>query len=58
VEAAAEAEAEAADIREHGPVFPTPPMDLPHYHGIGVTAGGKPVAPGTPSDSPKEVTNA
>ena len=27
----------AAEVAENGPVFPTPPLDLPHYHGIGIT---------------------
>ena len=30
----------AAEVEENGPVFPTPPMDLPHYHGIGITPPG------------------
>ena len=40
--------------------FPVPPLDLPHYHGIGVAAqsitgdGG----PGTASGATKEVTGA
>jgi len=29
-------ESDAAELAEHGPSFPTPPMDLPHYHGIGL----------------------
>jgi NADH-quinone oxidoreductase subunit H len=35
----AEEESAAAELAEHGPVFPTPPMDLPHYHGIGLGLG-------------------
>jgi len=45
--------------------FPVPPMDLPHYHGIGVTAGTStgPVAvvsagPATVPDTAREVTGA
>ncbi len=32
--------------------FPIPPMDLPHYHGVGVTvpAGERPSPPGGPGD--------
>jgi NADH-quinone oxidoreductase subunit H len=39
--AAAEAEEASQGAREAG-AFPVPPMDLPHYHGIGVTAGHAP----------------
>jgi NADH-quinone oxidoreductase subunit H len=41
--------------------FPVPPLDLPHYHGIGVTAGpgGGAVEPGAvPRAGVKEVTGA
>jgi len=41
--------------------FPVPPMDLPHYHGIGVTAsaGGTPAEPdAVPRGTVKEVTGA
>jgi NADH-quinone oxidoreductase subunit H len=31
--------------------FPVPPLDLPHYHGIGVTAGGQPGGPRTLLDA-------
>jgi NADH-quinone oxidoreductase subunit H len=63
---AAEAE-EQADASTEGPgAFPVPPMDLPHYHGIGVTPGRDPVPAGViqadsarPADSTtKEVTGA
>jgi NADH-quinone oxidoreductase subunit H len=55
---AEEEEAElAADVAEHGPAFPIPPLDLPHYHGIGVSPGSATAVP--PSDSAaKEVTGA
>jgi NADH-quinone oxidoreductase subunit H len=44
------------------PGFPVPPLDLPHYHGLGVApagdpAGVSPLALGTPSNG-KEVTGA
>jgi NADH-quinone oxidoreductase subunit H len=44
-----------------GPGFPVPPLDLPHYHGIGVTAspGGSQVEPdAVPRGTIKEVTGA
>jgi NADH-quinone oxidoreductase subunit H len=48
----AEASAEAA-------AFPVPPMDLPHYHGIGLEAGVGIESGASPSGtSPKEVTGA
>jgi NADH-quinone oxidoreductase subunit H len=52
-EADAAAETEAAS-------FPVPPMDLPHYHGVGVTpAGSEPVpSAATEAASRKEVTGA
>jgi NADH-quinone oxidoreductase subunit H len=60
--AEAEDEALAAEIEEHGPAFPVPPLDLPHYHGIGL---GNPASvtsasagPGTEPATTKEVTGA
>ena len=48
-----------------GGTFPVPPLDLPHYHGTGVTPAvvGGPVAPGsageaTVADTAKEVSSA
>jgi NADH-quinone oxidoreductase subunit H len=38
--------------------FPVPPMDLPHYHGIGVTVSTGPGAPDTGNGTTKEVTGA
>jgi NADH-quinone oxidoreductase subunit H len=39
--------------------FPVPPLDLPHYHGVGLDAGVGIEAGASPSDtSPKEVTGA
>jgi NADH-quinone oxidoreductase subunit H len=62
-----EAEAEAR-VAEHGPAFPVPPLDLPHYHGIGVSPAGSSTAvsspdssrqpPQTEADAAKEVTGA
>jgi NADH-quinone oxidoreductase subunit H len=60
--AEAEEEQLAADVEEHGPAFPVPPLDLPHYHGIGLgdpasvsTASG---GPGAEPATTKEVTGA
>jgi NADH-quinone oxidoreductase subunit H len=57
---AEEEEAEmAADAAENGPAFPVPPLDLPHYHGIGVSAGSSAAVPSPDSaDAAKEVTGA
>jgi NADH-quinone oxidoreductase subunit H len=61
-EAAHEAAVESGEpAAESG--FPTPPMDLPHYHGIGITAELPPAAdPGDDSSAiaraTKEVTGA
>jgi NADH-quinone oxidoreductase subunit H len=50
---------DAAEAREQGLAYPVPPMDLPHYHGIGVSAGGSPTAlTGQPDGTGKEVTGA
>ena len=67
-QAAEEEEAELeADLAENGPAFPTPPLDLPHYHGIGVSPSGSSTAvsspdssrpPLTEADAAKEVTGA
>jgi NADH-quinone oxidoreductase subunit H len=65
-EALAEAEEETAlaDLAEHGPAFPTPPLDLPHYHGIGLEGAGGPgsgsaALPEDPdATATKEVTSA
>ena len=40
--------------------FPTPPPDLPHYHGIGLAGSGKPVLAGVTGEDPgpTEVTGA
>jgi NADH-quinone oxidoreductase subunit H len=54
-----------AGAADDAPAFPVPPMDLPHYHGAGVTLSpvtGRPQVPeeGTPGASgpTKEVTGA
>jgi len=56
------AEADAADARAdaQAPPFPVPPLDLPHYHGVGVFAAGSPAAPAEPTEAAarKEVTGA
>ena len=49
----AEERLEHATERPSGVSFPTPPLDLPHYHGIGVARPGEPVLA-----APKEVTDA
>jgi NADH-quinone oxidoreductase subunit H len=41
-----------------GPAFPVPPMDLPHYHGIGVTVSTGHSTPEPASGTTKEVTGA
>jgi NADH-quinone oxidoreductase subunit H len=51
----AEEDAESAE-QDRG-AFPVPPMDLPHYHGIGVAAAGLEQGPPTEA-SVKEVTGA
>jgi NADH-quinone oxidoreductase subunit H len=60
-----EARAEASAVRAAG--FPVPPLDLPHYHGVGVTtesagatagAPARQAAPGTDAAGIKEVTGA
>jgi NADH-quinone oxidoreductase subunit H len=63
---AAEAEEdrdETGDESPPPPAFPTPPMDLPHYHGIGLDHPGTPVLAGVAGDDSaaggtKEVTGA
>jgi NADH-quinone oxidoreductase subunit H len=62
-EAEAEEEAELAQpagaVSPRMPSFPTPPMDLPHYHGIGLDAESGPVLAGVAGDdSTKEVPGA
>ncbi len=63
----AEERAEHEAERRAAAPFPTPPMDLPHYHGIGLTgSGGEPVLAGVTGDDSatehgggtKEVTGA
>jgi NADH-quinone oxidoreductase subunit H len=44
-----------------GAGFPVPPLDLPHYHGVGVvvpTGGSRPGEGDTPASTVKEVTGA
>ncbi len=57
----AEEESVTEHEREHGPAFPVPPMDLPHYHGVGLGVTGLSVeasAAGPEDSSTKEVTGA
>ncbi len=49
----AEARVAAGEEPAPGPAFPTPPMDLPHYHGIGI-ATSMPVLAGVADDEAKE----
>jgi NADH-quinone oxidoreductase subunit H len=53
-------ETEAAQVAEHGPAFPVPPMDLPHYHGVGLepAAPHQTAIPDEDASSIKEVTGA
>jgi len=52
----------AAEAEHNGPVFPTPPMDLPHYHGIGIvdpaSVTSTSAGPGAEPATTKEVTGA
>ncbi len=54
---AAEARVAAGEEPAGAPAFPTPPMDLPHYHGIGI-ATNRPVLTGVADDETKEVSSA
>jgi NADH-quinone oxidoreductase subunit H len=60
--AEAEEQSAAAEAAEHGPAFPTPPMDLPHYHGIGLgdpaAVSAAPGENGADASTTKEVTGA
>ena len=59
ISAPATAGAEAGTGGSRG--FPVPPLDLPHYHGVGVSAspGGTPSDPdAVPRGTVKEVTGA
>jgi NADH-quinone oxidoreductase subunit H len=38
--------------------FPTPPLDLPHYHGVGLAGPGEPVLAQVTGDDTKEVSGA
>jgi NADH-quinone oxidoreductase subunit H len=61
-QAAEPAAAEGTPADATGAGFPVPPLDLPHYHGVGVTAspGGGAADPGgaVPRAEVKEVTGA
>jgi NADH-quinone oxidoreductase subunit H len=58
-EAAEEAELREASAgqRPETAAFPTPPLDLPHYHGIGLRSG-EPVLAGVAEEGTKEVGDA
>jgi NADH-quinone oxidoreductase subunit H len=53
-------DADPSDLDEaEASAFPVPPLDLPHYHGVGLEAGVGIEADASPSGtSPKEVTGA
>ncbi|MGH3304969.1 MAG: NADH-quinone oxidoreductase subunit NuoH [Streptosporangiaceae bacterium] len=53
----AEEDRVAAGEEPAAPAFPTPPMDLPHYHGIGI-ATSRPVLVGVADDEPTEAPGA
>src|SRR5580698_2524067 len=59
-QAAEELDAADASAEAEAGAFPVPPMDLPHYHGVGVhpegSASGEP--PATEAAAAKEVTGA
>ena len=64
-EAADSAATDSGRTTSTGGTFPVPPLDLPHYHGTGVTPAvvGGPVAPGsageaTVADTAKEVSSS
>ena len=49
----------AGEAEDAESAFPVPPLDLPHYHGVGLDAEAGLEAGASPSDtSPKEVTGA
>jgi NADH-quinone oxidoreductase subunit H len=48
----------APAVPDDAPAFPVPPMDLPHYHGVGVTVSTEHEAPGAANGTTKEVTGA
>jgi NADH-quinone oxidoreductase subunit H len=53
--AAAEERAEAGEEAPVAAPFPTPPLDLPHYHGIGRASPGESLLAGVTGDDTKEV---
>jgi NADH-quinone oxidoreductase subunit H len=53
---AEEARAAAGDEPAQPPAFPTPPLDLPHYHGIGLATSTHLLA-GVADDEAQEVTS-
>jgi NADH-quinone oxidoreductase subunit H len=58
-ERAAEIDAEEAGAEADVRAFPIPPLDLPHYHGVGLYSEAVPAAPpATANSTGKEVTGA
>jgi NADH-quinone oxidoreductase subunit H len=56
---AAEVDAAQTEAEAKAGAFPVPPLDLPHYHGIGVMAGGLPAGAAEPArGAGNEVTGA
>jgi NADH-quinone oxidoreductase subunit H len=56
---AAEIDAEEAGAEADVRAFPIPPLDLPHYHGVGLYSEAVPAAPpATANSTGKEVTGA
>jgi NADH-quinone oxidoreductase subunit H len=56
---AAEIDAEEAGAEADARAFPIPPLDLPHYHGVGLDPEAVPAAsPAAANSTGKEVTGA
>lgn len=53
-----EAQAEIAEETGVATRFPVPPIDLPHYHGVGARTGPELGSPGSGNTAQKEVTGA
>jgi NADH-quinone oxidoreductase subunit H len=51
------AQEDAAESETEGQAYPVPPMDLPHYHGVGLLTGeARTPVPGSADGTGKEVT--
>jgi NADH-quinone oxidoreductase subunit H len=57
-EAAEAADESDADEARPAAPFPTPPLDLPHYHGVGGASPGESVLAAVTGDDTKEVSGA